>query len=218
MLKFSVSLILLISCLAVSAQFDPVPRSFKLGTDLTNIGYSLFADQWTQYELNTDVEISNFFLVFDYGVMDRTWDDSTYTYQANGSYFRIGIDHNFFYKKDGEDVFLFGLRYGSSSYSDEMNWSVTDQYWGPVNATNSNSNLRASWFELVTGLKVQIWKELFLGMTGRLKIKQGVSGEDNLISFEIPGYGRASSVSYWGFNYHVFWRFPLRKEKVSRGD
>ena len=55
-------------------------------------------------------------------------------------------------------------------------------------------------------------------MTGRLKLAPSIKGEEELISFEIPGYGRASRSSYWGFNYHVFWRIPFGKKEVTDKD
>ena len=110
-------------------------------------------------------------------------------------------------------MFFIGFRYGSSSYSDKMTWTIRDSYWGDASDTDTNESLKANWIELVMGLKVQVWKQLFLGMTGRLKLSPNVKGEEELLSFEIPGYGRAAQSSYWGFNYNVYWRFPFKKQE-----
>ena len=203
---------LFVLVLAVAhGQFDPKPKAIRLGTDLTNIGYTIFAKNWIQYEFHADLEIESFFLVFDYGTMDRTWERTNYVYNTNGNYYRLGIDHNFLNKKEGHDVIFIGFRYSRSNYADEMTWTINEGVFGEATQTDRNPDLSASWIEMVMGLKVQIWKGLFLGMTGRLKLAPSVKGEEQLISFEIPGYGRAASPSYWGFNYHIFWRIPFSK-------
>jgi len=198
-------------CLGGFAQFDPKPKAFRVGTDLTNLGYTFFANNWTQYEFNADLEVASFFLVADYGILDRTWEDTNYKYNTNGNYARVGLDHNFFAKKEGDDVFFIGLRYGWSNYSEVFDTEVFDPVWGTSVLSESNQDVSARWFEAVLGLKVKIWKQLFLGMTGRLKLARKVTGDESLVSFEIPGYGRAAESSYWGWNYNLYWRFPFKK-------
>ena len=72
MWRYIVSLIILASSITTEAQFDPRPKAIRFGTDLTNIGYTIFANDWNQLEFNADLEIANFFIVGDYGVFDRT--------------------------------------------------------------------------------------------------------------------------------------------------
>ena len=99
MLRYFVSIICILAFLSGYGQFNPKPTGIRFGTDLTNIGYSIFSKNWSQYEFHVDIDVANFFVTADYGVLDRTWSEANYRYNTQGSYYRIGFDHNFFNKK-----------------------------------------------------------------------------------------------------------------------
>ena len=64
----------------------------------------------------------------------------------------------------------------------------------------SNSSLTTNWGELVTGLKVKIWKVLWLGYTARFRFGADNFERNELIPHYIPGYGRADKTVSWAFN------------------
>jgi len=51
-----------------------------------------------------------------------------------------------------------------------------------------------------------------MGYTLRLKTSLRLSGDQELESYRIPGYGLASEASFWGVNYYVSWRFKFREK------
>ncbi|NJN41064.1 MAG: hypothetical protein HC811_01230 [Flammeovirgaceae bacterium] len=107
--------------------------------------------------------------------------------------------------------FFLGIRYGTSRFDESLTYTVSDPNYGDLLFTTFNDGLTGSWFEITTGLKVRIWKGLFLGFTGRFKFAPSVKGDIEFMPYDIPGYGLASENTYWGFNYQVFWRFQIRK-------
>ena len=51
-----------------------------------------------------------------------------------------------------------------------------------------------------------------MGYTVRLKFALNTDSTDDMMPSDVPGYGRADAESYWGFNYQIFIRIPVRKK------
>ena len=87
-------------------------------------------------------------------------------------------------------------------------------FYGNVEYGGANNNVRGRWFELNAGMKVNIWKSLYMGLyraiTSFLRNLEGESGV--LTPYEMPGYGVYEKKSRIGFNYQIFWRFPLKEK------
>jgi hypothetical protein len=91
-----------------------------------------------------------------------------------------------------------------------MSLIVEDPLWGTLDRDYANPGISARWFELTSGLKVKVWKFIWLGYTARFKF--GLKDQDGfeMLSHDVPGYGRTNKESYWGFNYQVMLRIPIR--------
>ena len=50
-----------------------------------------------------------------------------------------------------------------------------------------------------------------MGYTVRMKFALKTDASGPLMPSDVPGYGRADASSYWGFNYQIFVRLPVRK-------
>lgn len=213
------TIVFLLLCLKSTAQEvdttkkDFIPSAVRLGTDLSYVGISIFNDERELYELNADIDFANYFLVLDYGHEERVRSMENYQYRNEGNYFRVGIDVNFLYKKDKINVLFFGVRFAKSNFDDQLTAILQDDFYGPLEISRNNSGVSANWLELTTGVKVRIWKQLFLGYTARFKFNRNLDETKKLHPFDIPGYGRASEPSLWGLNYHIFYRIPFRKKK-----
>jgi hypothetical protein len=68
------------------------------------------------------------------------------------------------------------------------------------------------------GLKVRVFKQLYLGFTARFKLALSISGDGNLRPYYVPGFGKNIGSSAWGFSYYVFYRLPFRKKVVYETD
>jgi hypothetical protein len=186
------------------------PASLRIGTDLYALGKSQFKKGFSGWELTADTEIYRYLLTADYGHSAETVaSDSGSTYANNGNFWRIGIDANFLTRDEDKNVFLIGLHYGQSSYDEKMVVTAPPLFGDQLHYYD-NRNMKASWFELTTGLKVKIWKGIWLGQTARYKF--GLKDDDTraMLSHIVPGYGRTNKESTWGFNYYIFYRIPFR--------
>ena len=136
-------------------------------------------------------------------------------YQNSGTYFRIGADVNFLRKDPDHNMFFLGVRYGFSSFHESLTYHETLPLYGYVPHTVSNPSVTGNWAELTTGLRVKVWKQFWVGYTARMKFAATTKGQTpDMSPYDMPGYGPVQQAPWWGFNYQVFWRFPIRKEKV----
>ncbi|MEJ0054218.1 MAG: DUF6048 family protein [Bacteroidota bacterium] len=105
------------------------------------------------------------------------------------------------------------MRYGHSSFNESAILNVNGGAFGTTQKSLTNSAVTASWGEVTAGLRVKIWKEFWMGYTARMKFLPATRGDTELKAFDIPGYGLNGSGFYWGFNYQVFYRIPIKKAK-----
>ena len=107
------------------------------------------------------------------------------------------------------NVFLAGARLGFSSFKYDMtNIVVTDDYWNETTTLNfSNEPATKLWFEVVAGMRVEIFKNIYMGWSIRNRhiLGQSVTGE--MSPWYIPGFGKNINGSNWGVNYSVGYKF-----------
>jgi len=213
-------LILLLIAFAASAQkkdtvkvkHDFRPSGIRMGTDVMAIIKSATDDTFEGWEVNGDIDFYRYYFAVDYGYWARNYTAYDAIYANDGTYWRVGADVNFLTKDPDKNMYFFGLRYGSSVFSEEMVIQKVDPIWGDISTTLTNSNVNAHWFEVTTGLRVKMLKMIWMGYTVRLKFALNTDGTDDMMPSDVPGYGRADAESYWGFNYQIFIRIPVRKK------
>lgn len=187
-----------------------VPTGIRLGTDVISIIKSQRQENFQGWEVNADVDFHRYLLAIDYGTWARTFAGDSANYENDGKYWRAGIDVNFLKNDADRNVFFLGMRYGRATYSESMSLIAEDSVWGLLDRSFENRDLTASWYELTAGLKVKIWKFLWLGYTARMKFGLDHDKGNEMLSHDVPGYGRTDKDTYWGFNYQVMVRIPIR--------
>jgi len=190
-----------------------IPTGIRIGTDLiTGIkGYrNTTFDGW---ELNADVDFHRYYLAIDYGRWAQGHNLPNGWYDNSGKYVRFGADMNLLKKDPDRNMFFIGLRYAHASFGDSVSYSFADRAnaYGTIKKNLVNTNLTANWAEITTGLRIKFWKFFWMGYTIRLKFAPQVHGNKELQPFDIPGYGDFARKAYWGFNYQIFFRIPVRK-------
>ena len=186
------------------------PTGIRLGTDLIILGKIPFSEEMDGWEVSADVDIDRYYVTAEVGNWERSILSPGQTYSNSGNYFRAGVDVNFLLKDPDKNMFFVGLRYGRSSFSEQYSYASTDIVFGDYQKTVYNELMTAGWGEITLGLRVKIWKQFWMGYTARMKIAPSVGTEGDFIVYDIPGYGLASKRTYWGFNYQMYWRFPIR--------
>jgi hypothetical protein len=187
-----------------------LPTGIRVGTDVISLIKSSVQDDFEGWEVNADVDFNRYYLAFDYGKWARNFPDDSARYNNEGRYWRVGADVNFLLKDPERNMFFMGLRYGRSVFSENLNLVTADSVWGPFSNTYTNTDVKARWLELTAGIKVKIWKMIWLGYTARFKFALKNSGDSEMLPHDVPGYGRTDKETFWGFNYQVFIRIPFR--------
>lgn len=187
-----------------------MPTGVRFGTDLIALAKIPLSDQFDGWEVSADVDFYKYYLTFEYGDWQKTKSSADQSYSNSGNYFRVGADVNLLLKDPDRNMFFVGLRYARSSFDELLTYNLTDAIYGNTAEMKSNNGMVSGWGEVTLGLRVKLWKELWMGYTARLKMSPSIDEGGEFIVYDIPGYGLASKRTYWGFNYQLYWRFPVR--------
>lgn len=231
--SISYSFILLLCSLSLMAQEkkkDSVAAPIKserygirFGVDLLKIARTVYDKDYKGFEVVGDYRLTKkYYLAGEIGNENKTTDDDQVNFTTKGTYFKIGFDYNTHQNwLDLENMIHIGLRYGVSSFSQEINnFNIynPNPYWGesPVNEGNASfSGLSAQWLEVVVGMKTRVFDNVFVGFSFRMNklvSNKKPGGFDNLY---IPGFNRTFDGDFGvGFNYTVSYLLPIYKKKV----
>jgi Domain of unknown function (DUF6048) len=194
-----------------SSKYKFLPTGIRVGTDLLAIGKSIATDYYQGWEVNFDADVyRRYYVAVDYGKSSSNFLLGNGVYSNTGSYYRIGVDVNFLLKDPDRNMFFIGIRHGHASYTDFSEYTYTDKFFGNGTVTRTNINPSANWKELTTGLRVKVWKFIWLGATARMKFRMRGKDQWDLVSYEVPGYGKTIKNNWWGINYQIFIRIPTR--------
>lgn len=190
-----------------------VPTGIRIGTDGISLVKSHTQNDFRGWEVNADVDFHRYYLAVDFGSWSRTFESDSGSYSNDGTYWRVGVDVNFLLKDPDRNLFFLGARYGRANFSENLNvYAYNDFTKTYEDLYYPHSGVNARWFELTTGLRVKIWKVIWMGYTARFKFGLKAEDTEKIIPADVPGYGRTNKDSYWGFNYQIFIRIPVRKQ------
>ena len=189
-----------------------LPSAVRIGTDMIMMGESVIQNGRKKFEITGDIDVYKYFVTADFGWSQTQISKTGFNYRNSGNYGRIGIDYDFLFFDEDNHVIFFGLRYARSFFTEQFDYTVNDNFYGLYDLSEENQNGKARWWEMNAGLKARIWKQLYIGWTGRFKFAQKSSADGDLSVYEIPGFGLAESKSRWGFNYYIYYRFPFRNK------
>jgi hypothetical protein len=189
--------------------------AIRVAVDLVQPIKTFATQDFSGWEVAADVELKHYYPVVEIGSWSREVGLSNGQYTNNGNYWRIGVDVNFLKKDPVKNMFFFGIRYGHSKYDEQLNYTIITDEFGEVEKSIQNKNVGSGWLELATGLRVKIKGGFWMGYTGRLKFAPGLHEENQLQSYDIPGYGLTFKQPWWGFNYYLMWKFNTKKHTKS---
>ena len=176
-----------------------VPTGIWLGGDVLRPLTRILQQEGTQYQGNLAIDFHHFLLEIDYGIASIAHSGvnrykTKSSYKNDGQYVRIGCDYNLLKDSPSKNVVFLGFRYAMSFFKDQLQSIVEDEsstmlypgtapIWDkrPVNA--QQDPIKASWVELVGGVKVKIWQGLCMGYTVRFKFQKSLQGDDAFMPF-----------------------------------
>ena len=207
-----------VTCISFAQKADTVknkflPTGIRVGTDIISLIRTPTDDGFKGYELNADLDFYRYYLTLEVGRWGKEFVTDEEDYSNSGNYARVGVDFNFLKKDPDRNMLFFGARYGWGIYSENFSVTTVDPVWGTNTINYTNTDIKAGWFELTTGLRVKMLKFFWMGYTARYKFGLNTNEPRGFVSYDVPGYGKTANPSTWGFNYQLLFRIPIRKQK-----
>lgn len=228
-----ISSLLVLCSLMAQAQDTPKKDSIppkterygvRLGVDLYRLGRSAFDKDYKGLEVVGDYRLTRrFYLAGELGNENKTTDDDRLEFVTKGTYFKVGFDYNTYENwLDMENMIFIGMRYGVSSFSQELkSYEIYNPhpYFGEAPSIVSGekfNGLTAGWIEVVAGVKAKLFNNLFAGFSVRLNSLVSNKKPDNFDNLYIPGFNRTHDGDFGvGFNYTLTYFLPIYKKKLS---
>ena len=197
-----------------------VPSGIRAGAEIGRFAKTAFSDEYEAIELKGDLQLGNiFFLTLDLGsvTQDRSNPENTFQYRSSGTFQRIGFDYNALWKKTDTDAVTFGLRFARATFDQTLTYQQDDGFWGGGTRNLTVEGLQASWVELVSGIRVSIFKNLYI--SPELHMMFLVADPQSPASMtvgEIPAYGKAESNTRVAINYAMYYRLGVPNKKRQK--
>ncbi len=216
-------------CWAQEKKTDSLPAKterygVRVGIDLYKLARSVYDSDYKGLELTGDYRLTKkFWLAGELGNEKKTTNDDQLNFTTKGTFFKVGFDYNAYENwLDMENQITIGLRYGVSSFSQQLNsYSIYDpnHYFSepPIIVSGEKFNgLSAGWIEVVAGIKAEIFNNLYIGFSLRLNRLVSNKKPDNFDNLYIPGFNRTYNGDFGaGFNYTVSYFIPIYKKTVK---
>jgi hypothetical protein len=199
----------------------------RIGADVSKLARTFLDDNYTGFEVMGDYRLTKrMYLAGEIGNEERTIENEVLNNTSKGSYFKGGVDINF-YKNwlDMENMLYAGFRVGASTFSQTLNnyeiYDINNQYWNnglfSIEEGQEFKGLTAIWGEIQVGLKAELFNNFFAGFNVQLKFlvsETKPSGYENLY---IPGFNRTydSGIIGGGFGFNLSYLVPIfKKDKI----
>ena len=109
-----------------------------------------------------------------------------------------------------------GLRYGLTSF--KYNWdniTLSDSYWENTIVTSTPTETAfAHWGEIAVVLRVQIYKNFYMGWSGRYRLLIDCGSSQYGSPYFIPGFGPQEGG--FGFTYTIGYNIPFGKKQQEK--
>ena len=190
------------------------------------IGLDVFAPVYSMFDPN----FQGFEIVADYRITNRIWAAGEWGYTNNlsktdyidfytkGTYYKFGADYNTYNNWPGmENMIYAGLRYGIAFFDQEITEYIinNDPFLPPVvkNDPVEYTNLSGQWIEGILGIKVETFKNLYMGLAFSGKYMITSKEPENFKNMYMPGFYRVSVNKYgFGFSYTLSYLLPFYRK------
>lgn len=216
------------------SQKDTITRKYayglRVGVDLSRPALSFLKDNYTGLELVGDFRLTErLWLAAELGNEERQQEETLggesvlYTYTASGSYLKAGTDYNTYSNWFGmRNQIHIGGRVAFSTFSQDLNnfrYFDSNRFFSPEEFVLGSDELQefsgrnATWLEFVVGMKAEVFKNTYMGITARLAHLVTFT-DDGFRDLWIPGFNKVTEGAKWGvgFNYTLSYFLPLYKK------
>ncbi|MBD0831771.1 DUF6048 family protein [Aestuariibaculum sediminum] len=225
---------LLLFCFSAHAQNDSITSiandsvkiklkyGLRVGGDIGKLIRSTLDDEYSGFEISADYRIKQkLYIAGELGYEEKTNVNEYLNVTTKGGYIKGGIDYNMYQNwLDMDNMVYFGFRVGGSTFSHDLNnYTIynTTQYWNQYTSEESKTidGLTAFWAEIILGIKVELFTNLYLGLNAQLKFLATETDPGNFQNIYIPGFHKTydSSGIGVGYGYTLSYRIPLYKKE-----
>ena len=194
-----------------------------VGVDLYKLGRTAFDKNYSGLELTGQYRLTKkMFLAAELGNEKITQNDSQLSTTTSGTFITAGFNYNLYTNwLDMENQIYLGMRYGVSSFSQTLNsyeiYDPNPYFPNPnpiIESDISESGLAAQWAEVVMGLNVKVYNNIFVGFSLNMNVLLTNETPSNFDNLYIPGFNRTYNGDFGaGFNYTVSYFIPIYKKK-----
>lgn len=201
--------------------------SLRVGADLTRPIRSQINSEFQGIEIVGDLQINRrWFIATEIGSEKITQQDELINFTTNGSYFKAGVDYNFFNNWKGMNNAMYvGFRYARSLHTHRVNSYQLyglNQYVPTLTtsgyATGERQAISNGWFEIMFGIKVELLKNLYSGISLRMGGMLVNPQPENFGNLYAPGFNKITDDNKFGsnINYTLSYAFPIRFQKDKK--
>lgn len=206
-----------VSAFAQEPVYEAMPQRqvfVRVGYDLSRLALPYVRNNGSHgFEVSVDGELAyNFFPTVEIGRQSLKRNTDSLRYSMSGDYFRVGLDYNVINYKHrlDRDIFFLGVRLGTSKFSHEAPLAVVNGVLGTAECSIPKANLKATWGEAVVGLKGELVKNLYMGVTVRAKMMFSHTSYKTMTPYIIPGFGKGFYRFNAGLSYSILYAIPIR--------
>lgn len=218
MLKYIFSILIAIP-LCLNAQ-DTIPDSsrrlvsgFGFGFDLANVAVNITDGSRSIFAASFELKLKRrTYGEFVFGTQNQNFEKKLYDYSSNGWFGKIGYRYDFLNKENPSEKGLafVGFRYAMSTFNFQVeNLSFINTYWGNYSTQIDKENFTCYWLEFGGGIQEALIGNFYLGWSAYGRLMMYAPEFEYFDPKNIPGYGKGNSKFNVGFEYHVFYKFPL---------
>ncbi len=194
----------------------------RAGIDISRLIRSSVDENYSGFEIVGDYRFyKKFYLAAEIGNESLLRDEENIKVEGSGSYIRAGIDYNTYDNWYGmQNSVYVGLRYGFSRFEqtlDEYSVFTGTNYFGVNTNTDGieSDGLTASWIELVFGIEVELFANIYLGANVSLRNLISEENPERFDNLYIPGFGKTNDFSTIGvgYGYTISYLIPFFKKR-----
>lgn len=160
----------------------------------------------------------NWYLAAECSYEKYAYTSERFDYNSKGMGFKLGADYNVFnpHEANNNDNVFFGFRYGLAQQTHgSKQYTIQNGYWSDYSGSYATYNVTSHYFELLTGLRAEVFKNFFMGVSVRARSLIYTSNNDILEPSTIPGYGKPLPLNF-GFSYTLEYQIPLQTGKKQQ--
>ncbi len=198
------------------------PLNLRIGFDIGNFIYGKTEDL-KRINFSVDSNLyKNYFLSLHLGSEEYLFNNQLINMNTSGNYWMLGLDYNLYGNWPGMDnQITIGFHYGHASFSNHLQSYIINQNQSPfpqqiIEINKSFDHLKADWFEIQSGIQVELFKNFYLGYNISIKYLLSKKKYAEFELTHIPGYRKVNSTSPYGFGMQYFISYRFKTKKASK--